>query len=134
MLGICRVDGASAPYQLTNCNGTAKSGGQAVVATPASTSGLPAVARYVLVADASSKSVSIVRFVFNPANETLSSAQTITVQNATANGGGTSGGRPVALALAPNGRILFLFAPHRLEPMDFSRANFILLGIAFVCT
>src|SRR5919202_6757231 len=27
-----------------------------------------------------------------------------------------------------------LFAPHVLQPIDFARANFILLGIAFVCT
>src|SRR6201996_2949919 len=87
LLGICRVDplpGGSPPWQLTNCQVTAKSSGQAVVATPGTgIKGLPAGARFVFVADASSKSISVVRYVFDPAKEQLSGALPIQVQNLT---------------------------------------------------
>jgi len=112
VLGICRVDplpGGNPPWQLTNCQVTAKSSGQAVVATPgAGIKGLPAGARFVFVADASSKSVSVVRYVFDPAKEQLNGALPIQVQNLTSVGGGAGGGRPVALALAPNGTDLYV--------------------------
>jgi sugar lactone lactonase YvrE len=115
VLGICRVDPlplGTPPWQATNCNATAKSGGQAVVANvgPAySGSPLPTGAKFVFVPDASSKSQQVVRFVFNPATETLSGALVINVPNQTAaHGGGASGGRPSAAALAPNGVDLFV--------------------------
>jgi hypothetical protein len=113
VLGICRVDpanGANPPFQLTNCNGTAKSGGQAVVATPGANlaPSLPAGAKFVFVPDTSAKSISVVRYVFNPANETLSSPLALQVPNPTAVGGGSGGGRPVAVALAPNGVDLYV--------------------------
>lgn len=112
VLGVCRVDSqpaATPPWQLTNCSGTAKSGGQMVAATPgANITGLPAGARFVFVADSSSKSVSVVRFVFNPANETLSSPLIMSVPNVTQKGGGVAGGRPIGLALAPNGQDLYV--------------------------
>ena len=106
--GICRMDsapGSNPPWQLTNCQGAAKSAGQAIVATPsgAAAAGLPAGARFVFVPDASTKSINVIRFIYNPANEGLSSPVTIAVNNPTFVGGGSGGGRPVALALAPNG-------------------------------
>jgi hypothetical protein len=112
VLGICRVDsapGATPPWTTSNCQGAAKAAGQTVVATPgANIAGLPAGARFVFVADSSSKSVAVVRFVFNPATETLSGALTMQVPNPTFVGGGSGGGRPVALALAPNGVDLYV--------------------------
>jgi hypothetical protein len=103
--GLCRVDPAATnpPYQLNQntCNVTAKSAGQVVVADPdPSVTGLPAGAKFVFVADDSSKSANVVRLVWNPATETLGSARTITVQATAAKGGGsTTAARPVALAL-----------------------------------
>ncbi len=112
VLGICRIDplpGGNPPWQMTNCQAAAKSGGQAVIATPSSAiKGLPAGALFVFVADASSKSISVVRYVFDPAKEQLSANLTIQVQNPTAVGGGTAGGRPVALAMGPNGTDLYV--------------------------
>lgn len=111
--GICRMDaapGSTPPWQLTNCQGAAKSGGQAIVATPsgAALAGLPAGARFVFVPDASTKSINVIRFVYNPANEGLTSPVTIAVNNPTFVGGGSGGGRPVALALAPNGNDVYV--------------------------
>ncbi len=118
VLGICRVDPAptlNPPFSLTNCNGTAKSGGQAVVADPAKNAlgqnivpNLPAGAKFVFVPDASSKGIFTVRYVFNPANETLSSPLIMTTPNVTARGGGTNGGRVVGATLAPNKRDLYI--------------------------
>jgi hypothetical protein len=112
VLGICRVDsapGATPPWTTSNCQNAAKAAGQAIVATPgANITGLPAGARFVFVADSSSKSVAIVRFVFNPATETLSGALTMQVSNPTFVGGGSGGGRTVALAMAPNGIDLYV--------------------------
>ena len=113
VLGICRVDplpGGTPPWQMTNCQATAKSGGQAVVATPAAAlvKSLPAGARFVFVADSSSKSISVVRYVFDPVKEQLSGALPIQVQNLTSVGGGAGGGRPVAIALGPNGTDLYV--------------------------
>ncbi len=112
VLGICRVDplpGGNPPWQLTNCQVTAKTAGQAVVATPAaSIRGLPAGAQFVFVADSSSKSINVVRYVFDPSTERLNANLTFQVQNPTAVGGGAGGGRPVALALGPNGTDLYV--------------------------
>ena len=112
VLGICRIDplpGANPPWQLTNCQAAAKSAGQVVVATPStSIKGLPAGALFVFVADASSKSINVVRFVFDPSKEQLSANLTIQVQNPTSVGGGAGGGRPVGLALGPNGTDLYV--------------------------
>ncbi|HEX3153223.1 MAG TPA: hypothetical protein VHV32_01300, partial [Candidatus Angelobacter sp.] len=73
VLGICRIDplpGGNPPWQMTNCQATAKAAGQPVIATPAGTiKGLPAGALFVFVPDASSKSISVVRYVFDPSTE-----------------------------------------------------------------
>ncbi|HEY2236886.1 MAG TPA: IPT/TIG domain-containing protein [Candidatus Angelobacter sp.] len=112
VLGICRVDplpGGNPPWQLTNCQATAKTASEPVVATPAATiRGLPAGAQFIFVADASSKTVNVVRYVFDPSTERLSANLTIQVQNATSVGGGAGGGRPVGLALGPNGTDLYV--------------------------
>lgn len=109
--GICRVDplpGANPPWQLTNCQGAAKSGGQAVVANPgAGVTGLPTGAKFVFVPDSNSKSNNVVRFVFNPANESLSGPLTMTVTPVVA-GAGSTAGRAVAAAVAPNGIDLYV--------------------------
>ena len=114
LLGICRLDpqtiAGQPPFALTACNGTAKSGGQIVVGDAPSTA--PAGSKYVYVADASTRSVNVVRFLFNPGTNgapgSLSSALVMRVTNVTAVGGGSGGGRPVALALAPNGSDLYV--------------------------
>ena len=70
VLGICRVDplpGGNPPWQLTNCQATAKTASEPVIATPAATiRGLPAGAQFVFVADASSKTVNVVRYRRTP--------------------------------------------------------------------
>src|SRR5689334_11660145 len=61
--GICRVDpggGGPTGFQLTNCNGTAKSGGQVAVGTA------PNGTIYVFVPDNSTTSTNVVRYQFNP--------------------------------------------------------------------
>ncbi|PWT89045.1 MAG: hypothetical protein C5B56_07785 [Proteobacteria bacterium] len=103
--GFCEVvplAGANPPNQLSNCQGAAKAGGQAVVATPTGTlpGGFPSGGKFVFVPDSSSKSDNVVRFIFNPANETLSSPVTITATPVVAGNGGTNG-RAVGAALAP---------------------------------
>ncbi|HEY2912455.1 MAG TPA: IPT/TIG domain-containing protein [Candidatus Angelobacter sp.] len=112
VLGICRIDplpGGNPPWQMTNCQATAKTAGQVVVATPAATiRGLPVGAQFVFVADASSKSISVVRYAFDPSTERLSANLTFQVQNPTSVGGGAGGGRPVALAMAANGTDLYV--------------------------
>ena len=112
VLGICRIDplpGGNPPWQMTNCQATAKSAGQVVTATPAAgMKGLPSGAVFVFVADASTKSISIVRFVFDPSTEKLSANLTFQVQNPTSVGGGAGGGRPVAVAMGPNGTDLYV--------------------------
>jgi hypothetical protein len=108
---IDRLNGATPPWQATNTSGAAKSGGQMLVGpAPATLNGaaLPAGAKLVYVADNSSKSVSVVRFVYNPANETLNSPLAMKVTNPTFVGGGSGGGRPSAVALAPNGADLYV--------------------------
>ena len=96
VLGICRVDGVNST---SNCNGTAKSGGQIAVGTSA------AGTVYVFVPDNSTTSVNVVRYVFNPANETLSSPLTVSVPNVTSVGGGSGGGRAVAAVLDSSGNL-----------------------------
>jgi len=112
VLGFCRVDpspGANPPFTTSNCGTAAKTASQAVVATPApGFAGLPAGAKFVFVADASSKSNAVVRYVFNPATETLSGALTIQVPNVTNVGGGSAGGRAQAVAMAANGTDLYV--------------------------
>jgi hypothetical protein len=109
--GFCRVDplvGGNPPWQLSNCQGAAKAGGQAVVATPdPSVTGLPTGAKFVFVPDSSSKSNNVVRFVFNPANESMSSPLTITVNPVVGGNGGTAS-RAIGAALAPNGKDLYV--------------------------
>src|SRR5215470_10978313 len=88
--GFCRVDplaGANPPFQKTNCQGSAKSPGQAVVGPAPAT--LPAGTRYIYVADAASKSINVVRFQYNP-NETLSNPLAMQVQNLTSVGRGVN--------------------------------------------
>lgn len=107
VLGICELTSQAVagqpPFALTNCNGTAKSGAQIVVGDPAASLGLPAGTKFVYVADNSSKSVKVVRFQFSPAgNGTFVSNAQFTIPNVTAVGGGTGGGRPTGIALAPH--------------------------------
>jgi len=109
VLGICRVDPAvnqNPPWQLTNCAGAVKSGGQAILASIGPkypTAGLPAGAKFVFVPDNSTKSTQVVRFLYNPANESLSSPLVMTVPNVAGAHGGAQGGRAAAAVLAPNG-------------------------------
>jgi hypothetical protein len=95
------------PFAENTCNGTAKNGGQLVVG-PSPTAGT----QYLYIADDSSKSVNVVRFLFTPGAAgqagSVGSPLTMQVQNATSVGGGAGGGRPVALALAPNGSDLYV--------------------------
>lgn len=114
ILGICRVDplvGATPPWQLTNCAGAVKAGGQAVLANIGPnypTAGVPAGAKFVFVPDASTKSMQVVRFLYNPANETLSSPLVMAAPNVAGAHGGTTGGRPSSAVLAPNGVDLYV--------------------------
>lgn len=117
VLGVCRIDpagaGANPPFRTSTvanaCSTVAKGGGQALVATPApGFQGLPAGAKFLFVADASSKSNQVVRFVINPATETIVSSLPMNVVPPSAVGGGSNGARAVALALAPNGVDLYV--------------------------
>src|SRR5947209_1916828 len=115
-LGICRLDAAPAgvnpPFQTSiaanACSVVAKAGGQVVVANPAAGFKAPANAKFLFVPDASSKSNAIVRFVIDPATETIVSNLVMTVKPVNSVGGGGNGARPVALALAPNGTDLYV--------------------------
>jgi hypothetical protein len=103
--GFCEIvalPGGNPPFQLSNCQGAAKAGGQAVVANPTGTlpAGFPSGGKFVFVPDDSSKSDNVVRFIFNPANETLSNPVTITATPVVAGNGGTNG-RAVGAALVP---------------------------------
>ena len=107
--GVCRLDAnAAAPggFQKGPCDGNVKSGGQLVVGEtgPNPVAGLPAGAKYIYAADDASKSVHVVRYLFNPAGSgTITQAGTWNITNQTQKGGGTAGqGRPVAVALLPN--------------------------------
>lgn len=121
--GICRVEQpAGAPPSVGNCQATAASGGQAIVASKIVIGGATTVqpgqvfppqagstvTTYVFVPDDSSKSTRVVRYVFDPVKETLSGALPITVPNSQFAGGGSQGGRPVAVALAPNGTDMYV--------------------------
>jgi hypothetical protein len=101
VLGFCRVDPAAAnpPFVTSRCNGTAKSGTQAVY---------DAVNRKVYVADGAAKSIQVVRFNYDPATENITSPVAIQVQNPTAVGGGSGGGRPSSIALNPSGTRLYV--------------------------
>jgi hypothetical protein len=88
--GICRVNGVNSTG---NCSGTAKSGGQIAVGTA------PNGTIYVFVPDSSTTSTAVVRYVFNPANETLGSSVIMDVPNQTSVGGGARGGRAATAAL-----------------------------------
>lgn len=106
--GLCRLDliGGAAPnngpYTEALCNGTAKAGGQVVVDD---VPGNPN-AKFLFVADASSKSAKVVRYTINnvnTANPTFGATLAMNVPNATQKGGGgTNSGRPVGLALITN--------------------------------
>src|SRR5215472_4063964 len=70
VLGICRMDTLGPLWQLTNCAGAVKSGGQPVVANIGPTyptAGVPTGAKFVFVPDNSTKSTQVVRFMYNPA-------------------------------------------------------------------
>jgi hypothetical protein len=96
-VGVCRVNVSGTGFQTGNCNGSAKSAGQMV------TGASPTGTTYFFVPDASTKSTSVVRLQFSPANETLGGGLTMNVSiNGTVDGGG-AGARPVAAALSPNG-------------------------------
>ncbi|MCU1314402.1 MAG: hypothetical protein JWM54_2159, partial [Acidobacteriaceae bacterium] len=115
-LGFCRLDptpaGSSVPFQSSSvantCSNTAKAGGQISIGNPVGINGLPANAKLIFVPDGSSKSVNVVRFVFNPATETITVLSTISVNNVTAVGGGAGGGRPLSAIIGPNGRDLYV--------------------------
>jgi len=104
--GLCRLDplvGAAnnGPFTLAQCNATAKSGGQIIVGNVPGT----ATAKFIYVADDSSRSTKVVRYRINgvnTANPTSAAPLVMTVPNITQKGGGLSGGRPVALALITN--------------------------------
>jgi hypothetical protein len=93
--GICRVNGTGTG----NCNGTAKSGGQIAVGTA------PNGTIYVFVPDTSAKSTNVVRYVFNPANETLNNPLIMNIPNVTSVGGGAGGGRPGSAVLDSLGNL-----------------------------
>jgi len=116
-LGVCRIDpapaGVNPPFQTSTvanaCSTVAKAGGQIIVTNPApGFPGLPAGAKFMFVPDASSKSNAVVRFVIDPATETIKSSTTFTVTPPSNVGGGSNGARAVALALAPNGLDLYV--------------------------
>lgn len=107
VLGICELMpqavAGKPPFATSNCNGTAKSGAQVIVGDPAPVLGLPAGTKFVYVADNSTKSIHVVRFQFNPAgNGTFTTNVQFNIANVTAVGGGTGGGRPTGIALAPH--------------------------------
>jgi IPT/TIG domain len=111
--GLCRIDAAplATPKWSTNwCSGTVRSGGEIVVGNTPTTAADGS--KYIYVADDASKSTQVVRYRFNPhataAQNPLTSTLVLTVNNVTAVGGGTGGGRPVGLALAPNGQDLYV--------------------------
>ncbi|HEY0520485.1 MAG TPA: IPT/TIG domain-containing protein, partial [Ilumatobacteraceae bacterium] len=101
--GLCRLDPTAntannGGFVLGVCNATAKSGGQVVAGA------VPGDARsmYLYVADASSKSIKVVRYKItgvDTAAPAIGSSLTMNVQNISQKGGGTAGGRPTALAL-----------------------------------
>ena len=108
-LGVCRIDNGAVSTAPNACSTTAKAGGQVVVADPApGFAGLPAGAKFLFVSDASSKSNQVVRYVIDPATETIKSTLTIQVLPPTNVGGGTNGARAVGIALAPNKADLFV--------------------------
>ena len=111
--GLCRIDsapGGNPPWTTNWCSGTAKGGGQIVVGNTPTTAADGS--KYIYLADDGSKSTQVIRYKFNPhataAQNPLTSTLVMTVANVTAVGGGTGGGRPVALALAPNGQDLYV--------------------------
>jgi len=90
-LGLCEAVPAagSPPFSLTKCNGTGK-GGQVV---------FDAARSMVYVADTSSKTNQVIRFVYDPASDSLTNATTLVVPNPTSVGGGANGGRAQSVAL-----------------------------------
>jgi hypothetical protein len=100
-LGICRVDPNGGGFNLTNCNGTAKSAGQVAVATNPATG-----TQYLFVPDSSRTSATVVRFQFQFANGTLGSSLQMSVPNVHTVGGGTvGGGRAVAATIDSGGNL-----------------------------
>jgi hypothetical protein len=102
VLGFCRVDPAPAatpPFATSRCTGAVKAGTQAVY---------DASAKKVYVADGGTKSVNVVRFDYDQANENVINPKVITVTNVTAVGGGSGGGRPSSVALSPDGSKLYV--------------------------
>jgi hypothetical protein len=111
--GFCRIDSAAAatpPWTTNWCNGTVKAGGQIVVGDTPTTAADGS--KFVYVSDNSAKSAQVVRFKFNPhatANQNpLSGGLVMNINNETSVGGGAGGGRPVGLAVAPNGQDLYV--------------------------
>ena len=111
--GLCRLDSAAGlnpPWTTNWCSGTAKGGGQIVVGDTPTTAADGS--KYIYLADDGSKSTQVIRYKFNPhataTQNPLASTLVMNVPNATAVGGGTGGGRPSGLALAPNGQDLYV--------------------------
>ena len=104
--GVCRLDAnAAAPggFQKGTCDGNVKAGGQLVVGATGTVAGLPAGAKYIYATDDASKSVHVVRYLFNPAGSgTITQTGLWNVPSQTQKGGGVAGARPVAVALLPN--------------------------------
>jgi len=108
-LRVCRIDNGKVSTAPNACSTTAKAGGQVVVADPApGFAGVPAGAKFLFVSDAARKSNQVVRYVIDPATETIKSTLTIQVVPPTNVGGGTNGARAVGIALAPNKADLFV--------------------------
>ena len=111
--GLCRIDSAPAanpPWVAKWCSGTAKGGGQIVVGDTPTTAADGS--KYIYLADDGTKSTQVVRYLFNPhataTQNPITSTLVMTVNNVTAVGGGTGGGRTVGLAVAPNGQDLYV--------------------------
>ncbi len=108
-LGLCRLDSVAGqpPLAPNTCFGNAKNGGELVVG-PSPIAGTQSL----YVADTSAKSINVVRFRFTPGAAgqagNVNSPLAMQVPNPTFVGGGSGGGRPVALALAPNGHDLYV--------------------------
>src|SRR5262249_49702025 len=103
VLGLCRVNANGTTFQTGNCNGTAKSPGQIVTGIS------PTGTTYLFVPDSSTKSTAVVRYQYNPANETISNPVTMNVSVTSAVDGGGAGSRPVAAALSPTGDLFVGF-------------------------
>jgi sugar lactone lactonase YvrE len=103
VLGVCRVNaanGGGGGFTTSNCSGTAKSGGQLAVGRA------PNGTVFIFVPDSSRTSATVVRYQFDPSNESISNPLAIQAPNAaTVGGGGVGAGRAVAAAVDGNGNL-----------------------------